>query len=265
MKVTEVISAFTTGNINTPLSMHHLQTPVCLFSSEEKYSIIPSHLPSLSTSIFIHIISFIDPDKAVDVLSIRSVLMSLFKDADDENVKQLTADKFKNALMKFDQKLTKFLLRLSIKELAMVISEADGAGADGGGADDGMVDYDEFVAFGADLLICLRGRDLGRIMTMKADVAMDANIRSIMHKQDLHRIVNMTNRQFLHADHAKTGYLKLLDVRPILFGMSAHGLSDVEVTLTPLPHSFLTSTSLHKIPSHHNLMICQCLIWYCVQ
>ena len=171
----------------------------------------------------------------MDVLSIRSVLLGLFRDADDENTKQLTADKFKNALMKYDAKMTKFLLRLTIKELAIVISEADGAGGDGGGADDGLVDYDEFVSFSADLLICLRARDLGRIMTIKADVAMDANIRSIMHKQDLHRVVNITNRQFLHADHAKTGYLKLLDVRPILFGMSAHGLSDVEVTPPPPP------------------------------
>ena len=177
------------------------------------------------------------------MLSIRSVLISLFRDADDENARQLTAEKFKNALMKFDSKLTKFLLRLSIKELALVIAEADGAGSDGAG-DDGMVDYEEFVSFGADLLICLRGRDLGRIMTMKSDVAMDANIRSIMHKQDLHRVVNSTNRQFLHADHGKTGYLKLLDVRPILFGMSAMGLSDVEVTpLALLTHNIYPITS----------------------
>ena len=47
--------------------------------------------------------------------------------------------------------------------------------------------------------------------------------------QDLSRIISTCQKQFVRADHVKSGYLKLLDLRPILFGVSALGLTDLEV------------------------------------
>ena len=80
-----------------------------------------------------------------------------------------------------DYHATKTMQMVSVRELTKVIAEADG-GTDPS-KDDGMVDYGEYLDFAADLLITLRAREHGRMMTMKADAVMDGNIRSIMHKQ----------------------------------------------------------------------------------
>jgi len=122
-----------------------------------------------------------DPDRTIDAAALRTVLMKIFRQADDDELGELDAQKFKSALAKFDAKLTKTMQMVSVRELTKVIAEADG-GTDPS-KDDGMVDYGEYLDFAADLLITLRAREHGRMMTMKADAVMDGNIRSIMHKQ----------------------------------------------------------------------------------
>ena len=166
-----------------------------------------------------------DLERSLDVLAIRGVLMQIFRQADDEEIGELIADKFKGALFRFDVKLTRVLQKLTLKELSSVISEADA----GEGTDDGMVNYEEFVAFSADLLLTLRARDQGKLMTLKTDAVIDSSILSIMHKQDLGKITNACQKQFGQLDHSRSGCLKLLDVRPILFGTTSMGLTDVEI------------------------------------
>ena len=43
------------------------------------------------------------------------------------------------------------------------------------------------------------------------------------------KIVGACLKQCGNVDHLKSGYVKLTDVRPILFGLASMGLTDVEV------------------------------------
>jgi hypothetical protein len=96
------------------------------------------------------------------------------------------------------------------------------------GPDGGIRDYRAFSASVADVLICLRARDLGRLHCQKSEAAADANIRHIIAKQDLGKLAQKCYKQFVNADHAGNGAIKYQDLRAILTGMSALGLSDVE-------------------------------------
>ena len=46
--------------------------------------------------------------------------------------------------------------KLGSKELSRMLKEAEGEDTD-----DGMTDYDEYVAFAVDMLLCMRARDQG--------------------------------------------------------------------------------------------------------
>ena len=166
-----------------------------------------------------------DSDRSMDVLALRSVILKVFRQADDYHTGQLVPEQFKNALMKFDSSLTAVIQKLGMKELSMVMSEAEGEGA----SEDGTIDLEEYIVFVAELLLALRARDQGRMLTSKVDAAIDQNIRSIMQKQDLTKIVTACQKQFYNADTQKSGWLKLTDIRPILFSMGSVGLTDVEV------------------------------------
>ena len=90
--------------------------------------------------------------------------------------------------------------KLGSKELSRMLKEAEGDETD-----DGLTDYDEYVAFAVDMLLCMRARDQGKALTTRSDAATDATVRSIMNKQDLGKIVGACLKQCGNVDHLKSG------------------------------------------------------------
>ena len=59
-----------------------------------------------------------DPDRYLDVLAVRSVLLKVFRDADEFGQGTLIAEQFKGALTKFDKRLTNVMNKLGSKEVS---------------------------------------------------------------------------------------------------------------------------------------------------
>jgi hypothetical protein len=176
-----------------------------------------------------------DPDRNIDAGALRSVVNKLYKGGGDTaQVGGLTPDMYQSALSAMDAKLSAIMSKLSIKEVRMTHSAPASSpllappwrGGKGGarvphappttqtrvwlpfdsqvsaifmesdGPDGGIRDYRAFSASVADVLICLRARDLGKLHCQKSDAAADVNIRHIIAKQDLGKLAQKCYKQF---------------------------------------------------------------------
>lgn len=153
-----------------------------------------------------------------DLMSLRELLVQMFKEADDDGNGYLTFDEF-------DALMGKLELGISSNELRYVIQEADDN-------DNGVVDYDEYVPLAVDLIQSFRARNKAKVFCMQRDSMIEDEVVAKMKTLDFETMTQHCIDKIQEYDPKKFGMLRLSDLKKALIAVSfSVGLTDVEIQM----------------------------------
>jgi len=153
-----------------------------------------------------------------DLMSLRELLVQMFKEADDDGNGYLTFDEF-------DALMAKLELGISSNELRYVIQEADDN-------DNGVVDYDEYVPLAVDLIQSFRARNKAKVFCMQRDSMIEDEVVAKMKTLDFENMTQHCIDKIQEYDPKKFGMLRLSDLKKALIAVSfSVGLTDVEIQM----------------------------------
>lgn len=151
-----------------------------------------------------------------DLMSLRGLLVDMFKEADDDGNGYLTFDEFEKLMSKVE-------LGISSAELRYVIQEADDN-------DNGVVDYDEFVPLAVDMIQSFRARNRAKIFCSQRDSMIEEEVVSKMRSLDFEEMTQICIDKIHEYDTKKFGVLRHTDLKRALIAVSfAVGLTEMEI------------------------------------
>lgn len=156
--------------------------------------------------------------KSEDMTGLRSLLIDLFNEADDDGNGFLTFDEFQVLMENIE-------LGISPQELRFVIQEADENG-------NGVVDYDEFVPLAVDLIQSFRARFKARDAQLEEENRYQKQIKRLVKEEELNKLSQACLERLKSQDPHSTGHLRPNEFRKALLAVSSFGLTELEIVLT---------------------------------
>ena len=153
-----------------------------------------------------------------DLMSLRGLLVDMFKEADDDGNGYLTFDEFEKLMSKVE-------LGISSAELRYVIQEADDN-------DNGVVDYDEFVPLAVDMIQSFRARNKAKVFCSQRDSMIEEEVVTKMRSLDFDEMTQICIEKIQEYDPKKFGMLRLPDLKKALISVSfSVGLTEQEIQM----------------------------------
>jgi Ca2+-binding EF-hand superfamily protein len=153
-----------------------------------------------------------------DLQSLSTLLINMFKEADEDGSGSLTFDEFQ-ALMEHVE------LGISSQELRFVISEADEN-------ENGVVDYEEFVPLAVDLIQSFRARNRAKALNSHEDVLVDDVIYQSISQEELQTAADMCLERVYEIDTKRYGLIRVPELKKALNSVAANaGVRENEISL----------------------------------
>jgi len=152
-----------------------------------------------------------------DLASLRSLLVTMFKEADDDGNGYLTYDEFE-ALMEHVE------LGISNSDLRYVIQEADEN-------ENGVVEFDEFVPLAVDLIQSFRSVNRAKIYCSQRDAMFHEEVQEKMKHIDIDNITHICLSKIQESDPKKYGVMRIPEFRRCLNSIAyAADLTEGEIS-----------------------------------
>jgi Ca2+-binding EF-hand superfamily protein len=153
-----------------------------------------------------------------DLQSLSTMLINMFKEADDDGSGSLTFDEFQKLMEQVE-------LGISAQELRFVISEADEN-------ENGVVDYEEFVPLAVDLIQSFRARNRAKTMNSQEDVLVDDQIIAAISTTELKKASDVCLEKIFEFDSKRYGLIRVPDLKKCLNAVAPFaGLAESEISM----------------------------------
>jgi molybdopterin converting factor small subunit len=153
-----------------------------------------------------------------DLQSLSTMLINMFKEADDDGSGSLTFDEFQKLMEQVE-------LGISAQELRFVISEADEN-------ENGVVDYEEFVPLAVDLIQSFRARNRAKTMNSQEDVLVDDQIIATISSTELKKAADVCLEKIFEFDSKRYGLIRVPDLKKCLNAVAPFaGLAENEISM----------------------------------
>ena len=151
--------------------------------------------------------------------NLRSMLIEMFQEVDDDGNGFLTFDEFEILMEKME-------LGVSKQELRFVISEADDNG-------NGVVDFDEFVPLAVDLIQSFSAKMKAKIEIGEEELAADIELASkrTLSQSETDNIAQTCLEKIKNFDTHNYGVIRIVDLKRCLISVSHMGIKEVEINL----------------------------------
>jgi len=137
-----------------------------------------------------------------DLASLRSLLLTMWKQADDDGNGYLTYDEFEGLMEHVE-------LGISNSDLRYVIQEADEN-------ENGVVEFDEFVPLAVDLIQSFRSVNRAKIYCSQRDAMFIEEVQEKMQHIDVEGITNVCLAKLAESDPKKYGVMRVQEFRRCL-------------------------------------------------
>ncbi len=152
-----------------------------------------------------------------DLSSLRTLLVTMFQEADDDGNGYLTYDEFELLMDNVE-------LGISHSELRSVIQEADEN-------ENGVVEFDEFVPLAVDLIQSFRCLTRAKIYCSSRDAMYEEEVNQKMETIDFDDITTICMRKITECDPKKYGVMRLQEFRRCLSSIAyAAELNESEIS-----------------------------------
>ena len=137
-----------------------------------------------------------------DLSSVKELLITLFKEADDDKNGYLTYDEFETLMEKVE-------LGISKTDLRYVIQEADEN-------ENGVVEFDEFVPLAVDLIQSFRSVNRARIYCSQRDAMFQDEVHEKMKKLNIEKMTSICLAKIAESDPKNYGVMRIPEFRRCL-------------------------------------------------
>jgi Ca2+-binding EF-hand superfamily protein len=160
-----------------------------------------------------------------DLVSLRSLLVNMFKDADDDGNGYLTYDEFEVLMEKVE-------LGIDSSDLRYVIQEADEN-------ENGVVEFDEFVPLAVDMIQSFRALNKAKIFCSHLDATYEEEVRSSMNLMDFDKMISICMDKLNEHDPKRYGVMRVAELKRCLNSVAQYAsLSETTINMI-----------IHKLPS----------------
>lgn len=151
--------------------------------------------------------------------NLRTMLIEMFQEVDDDGNGFLTFDEFEVLMDKME-------LGVSKQELRFVISEADDNG-------NGVVDFDEFVPLAVDLIQSFSAKIKAKLLISEEEAAADLELaqKRSLHQAEEESLAQQCLEKLKSFDTHNFGVVRLSDLKRCLIGVSHLGIKEIEINL----------------------------------
>jgi Ca2+-binding EF-hand superfamily protein len=160
-----------------------------------------------------------------DLISLRALLISMFKEVDDDGNGYLTYDEFEMLMEKVE-------LGIQPRELRYVIQEADEN-------ENGVVEFDEFVPLAVDMIQSFRALNRAKIVCSQRDSMFEEEVRAKMNTYDFEHLSGICMEKLHEHDPKQYGVMRITEFKRCLSQVAyAADLSESSIAMI-----------VHKLPS----------------
>ena len=152
-----------------------------------------------------------------DLLSLRTLLVSMFKEADDDGNEYLTYDEFENLMEKVE-------LGINKSELRFVIQEADEN-------ENGVVEFEEFVPLAVDMIQSFRALNRAKIYCSQQDQMFEEEVQAKMSSIDFDTVTSLCLEKLMESDPKQYGVIRPAEFKRYLSSVAyAAELTEAEIS-----------------------------------
>eukprot|EP01041_Mallomonas_annulata_P004128 gene4128-8205_t len=151
-----------------------------------------------------------------DLQSLRTLLVNMFKEADDLEKGYLTYEEFQLLMEKVD-------LGITPQELRFVIAEADEN-------ENGFIDYHEFVPLAVDMIQAFKARSRAKHLQAEVEELVDDQVLQTISSEELENMARICMIKFEESDAREIRALRAIDLRKCMKESTA-GLTHSEMNL----------------------------------
>lgn len=152
-----------------------------------------------------------------DLQSLRSMLVSMFEEADVDNNAYLTYDEFQGLMERIEVGITP-------QELRFVIAEADEN-------ENGFIDYHEFVPLAVDMIQAFRARTRAIRNQEMFESSLEDEILNRVSHEDVGKLSEIFFEEVKQVDLRKSGALRASEIRKVLKKMAYNALTNSEINM----------------------------------
>lgn len=157
------------------------------------------------------------PSSYEDLQSLKTMLVTMFQEADTESNGYLTFDEFQGLMERIEVGITP-------QELRFVIAEADEN-------ENGFIDYAEFVPLAVDMIQAFRARTRAKRNQDLLESSVEDEVMHLVSNDEIARITRIFFEKVTQIDTRKSGALRPTELRRCLKSVAYCGLTNSEINM----------------------------------